>query len=51
MFNIGFGELLLVALIAILVLKPEDIPKVAQTVGLKIAQIRKYLKHCDFTFK
>lgn len=37
MFNIGFGELILILLIAFLVVGPEDLPKVARALarGLK----------------
>lgn len=40
MFNIGFAELILVLLIALLVVGPKDLPKVARAVGVFV----KYLK-------
>ena len=43
MGNIGFWEIILIALIAVFVLKPEDLPKIAQSVGLKIGQARRFL--------
>jgi Sec-independent protein translocase protein TatA len=33
MLNIGLGELLLIAIICLLVIKPEDLPKIAHKLG------------------
>ncbi|RMF19802.1 MAG: twin-arginine translocase subunit TatB [Gammaproteobacteria bacterium] len=41
MFDIGFTELLLVALIGLLVLGPERLPAAVRTVGLWVGRIRK----------
>lgn len=41
MFDIGFSELLLTAVIALIVLGPERLPKAARTVGLIIGKIRR----------
>lgn len=41
MFDIGFSELLLVALVALLVLGPERLPGAARTAGLWIGRIRR----------
>lgn len=41
MFGIGTGELLLLALIALLVLGPERMPKLARDVGRTVADLRK----------
>jgi sec-independent protein translocase protein TatB len=41
MFDIGFMELLLVALIGLIVLGPERLPKAAYTFGLMIARVRR----------
>lgn len=41
MFDIGFMELLLVALIGLIVLGPERLPKAAYNFGLIIARIRR----------
>ena len=41
MFDIGFWELLLVALIGLLVLGPERLPKAARTTGLWIGKIKR----------
>ena len=41
MFDIGFSELLLVAVIALLVLGPERLPQAARTLGLIIGKIKR----------
>lgn len=41
MFEIGFGELLLVALVALLVLGPERLPVAARMAGLWIGRLRR----------
>ncbi len=45
MFEIGFGELVLVFLIALVVLGPERLPKAAQTLGRYTGQARVYLRN------
>ena len=40
MFDIGFSELLLVGVIALLVLGPERLPRVARTAGLWLGRAR-----------
>lgn len=40
MFDIGFWELMLVALVALIVLGPDRIPKVARFVGRSYARLR-----------
>ncbi len=40
MFDIGFSELALVAVVALLVLGPERLPKVARTVGALVRRAR-----------
>lgn len=40
MFDIGFGELLLCGVVALLVLGPERLPKAARTAGLWIGRLR-----------
>lgn len=34
MFDIGFSELMVIAVVALIVIGPERLPKVARTVGL-----------------
>lgn len=40
MFDVGFSEMLLLGLIALLVFGPERLPKVAREVGLWVRKIR-----------
>lgn len=41
MFEVGFGEILMLALVTLLVVGPEQIPKVARTVGLWVGRMRR----------
>lgn len=41
MFEVGFGELLLVALVALIVLGPERLPIAARMAGLWIGRLRR----------
>ena len=43
MFNIGFSELLLVLLVAVLVVGPKDLPKVARWLGRAVKKSRRLL--------
>lgn len=45
MFDIGFGELFLCFLIALIVLGPERLPKVARSVGRWTGQARMYMRN------
>ncbi len=40
MFDIGFGELLLIAVVALVVLGPERLPKAARTLGTLLRRMR-----------
>ncbi len=40
MFNIGFGELILILFIALIVVGPKDLPKVARSVGKGVKKIK-----------
>ena len=40
MFDVGFGELVLVGVIALLVLGPERLPQAARTAGLWVGRLR-----------
>ncbi len=43
MFNIGFGELVVILLIAFVVVGPKDIPKVARGVARALRELRKLM--------
>ncbi|MGH8445956.1 MAG: Sec-independent protein translocase protein TatB [Solimonas sp.] len=45
MFDIGFSELLVCFLVALVVLGPEKLPKVARTVGRWTGQAKGYLRN------
>lgn len=41
MFDIGFSELMLIAILALIVLGPERLPQAARTVGLIVGKIKR----------
>lgn len=43
MFDIGFWELTIIAVVALLVIGPERLPKVARTVGLWVGRMRGFV--------
>lgn len=43
MFDVGFSELLLTALVALIVIGPERLPKVARTLGLWTGRARRFV--------
>lgn len=43
MFDVGFTELLLIGVVALLVIGPERLPKVARTAGLWVGKGRRFL--------
>ncbi len=43
MFDIGFSELLLIGVVALVVLGPERLPKVARTAGHLIGRLQRYM--------
>lgn len=45
MFDIGFWELALIAVVALLVVGPERLPSMARNVGLWVGRIRRYVQH------
>lgn len=45
MFDIGFWELTLIGVIALLVVGPDRLPGMARTLGLWVGRIRRYVAH------
>lgn len=43
MFDIGFSELMLIGLVALIVIGPERLPKVARTVGHLLGRLQRYV--------
>jgi sec-independent protein translocase protein TatB len=43
MFDIGFSELVVVGLVALIVIGPERLPKVARTLGLLFGRMQRYV--------
>lgn len=43
MFDIGFSELLIIGVVALLVIGPERLPKVARTVGAWLGRLNRYV--------
>jgi sec-independent protein translocase protein TatB len=43
MFDIGFSELIVVALVALIVIGPERLPRVARTVGALLGRAQRYV--------
>jgi sec-independent protein translocase protein TatB len=43
MFDIGFSELMVIGLVALIVIGPERLPRVARTVGLLAGRLQRYV--------
>jgi sec-independent protein translocase protein TatB len=43
MFDVGFSELLVIALVALIVIGPERLPKVARTAGHLLGRLQRYV--------
>lgn len=43
MFDIGFSELIVVALVALIVIGPERLPRVARTIGALLGRAQRYV--------
>ena len=43
MFEIGFSELIVIAVVALIVIGPERLPKVARTMGLLFGRMQRYV--------
>ena len=51
MFDIGFTELALVGVVALLVIGPERLPLVARKVGMWVGKARRFISHVQSDFK
>lgn len=45
MFDIGFSELLVVGVVALVVIGPERLPKVARTAGILLGRMQRYVNN------
>jgi len=43
MFDVGFSEMIVIAVVALIVIGPEKLPKVARTVGALIGRMQRYV--------
>jgi sec-independent protein translocase protein TatB len=43
MFDIGFSELLVIGIVALIVIGPEKLPRVARTVGILAGRLQRYV--------
>lgn len=43
MFDIGFSELIVIGIVALVVIGPERLPKVARTAGLLLGRMQRYV--------
>ena len=43
MFDIGFSEILVIAVVALVVIGPERLPKTARTIGLLFGRLQRYV--------
>ena len=44
MFNIGFGELILILLVAFVIVGPRDLPRVAAALGRGVRAVRQFMR-------
>ena len=49
--DVGLSELLLIVLVAVVVLKPEDVPVVMHKAGVVVAHVRHYVNGMWLGFK
>ncbi len=49
MLNIGFGEMLILAAIALIVLGPKELPKMARMLGKTIGELKKAIREVTST--
>ena len=51
MFDIGFWELLLIAIVSLLVAGPEKLPGLVRDVGRWITELRRYVMQAKYEFE
>jgi sec-independent protein translocase protein TatB len=51
MFDIGFSELLIIAVVALLVVGPERLPKLARTAGHMLGKLQRYVNQVKTDIK
>jgi len=51
MFDIGFTEIVLVAVVALLVIGPERLPTVARTLGFWVGKVRRFVSSVQADFQ
>ena len=51
MFDIGWGELLVIGIVALVVIGPKDLPKVLRTVGQAMTKVRRMASEFQGTFQ
>jgi sec-independent protein translocase protein TatB len=44
-FDVSFGEMLVIAIVALIVIGPEKLPKVARTMGLLAGRMQRYVNN------
>jgi sec-independent protein translocase protein TatB len=44
MFDVGFSEMMVVAIVALIVIGPERLPKVARTLGHLVGRLQRYVR-------
>ena len=43
MFDVGFSELIVIGIVALVVIGPEQLPRVARTVGVLVGRLQRYV--------
>ena len=43
MFDVGFSEMLVIGLVALIVIGPESLPRVARTIGILAGRLQRYV--------
>ena len=43
MFDVSFSEMMVIAIVALIVIGPEKLPKVARTIGALVGRMQRYV--------